>query len=37
MTNFKIPKNGNSMMPFNFGPKDINKIRLTLEKEGACE
>ena len=22
MTNFKIPKNGNSMMPFNFGPRD---------------
>ena len=22
MTNFKIPKNGNNMMPFNFGPKD---------------
>ena len=26
MTNFKIPKNGNSMMPFNFGPKD-NDVR----------
>ena len=22
MTNFKIPKNGNSMMPFNFGPRE---------------
>ena len=22
MTKFKIPKNGNNMMPFNFGPKD---------------
>ena len=26
MTNFKIPKNGNIMMPFNFGPKD-NDVR----------
>ena len=21
MSNFKIPKNGNDMMPFNFGPR----------------
>ena len=25
MTNFKIPKNGNSMMPFNFGPRETDQ------------
>jgi hypothetical protein len=32
MTNFKIPKNGISMMPFNFDPKD-NNPRNTLRKK----